>query len=49
MITDRTWNEQIRDPHAECMSEDERKVLQGEKLKKLVKRVYGVVPFTQRR
>ncbi|MEE0780196.1 MAG: phenylacetate--CoA ligase, partial [Sellimonas sp.] len=45
MITDKTWKEQIRDPQAECMSEDERMVLQGEKLKNLVKRVYGVVPF----
>lgn len=49
MITDKTWKEQIRDPQAECMSEDERMVLQGEKLKNLVKRVYGVVLFIRKR
>ena len=27
------------------MSEEERRILQGEKLRKLVKRVYGTVPF----
>ena len=45
MITEKKWEERIRDPHAECMSEEERRILQGEKLRKLVKRVYGTVPF----
>ena len=45
MITDDRWTERIRDPKAECMSRDERAALQGEKLRDLVKRVYGVVPF----
>lgn len=39
------WKERIRDTKAECMSQDERAVLQGEKLVKLVERVYKNVPF----
>jgi len=49
MITEKKWEERIRDPHAECMSEEERRILQGEKLRKLVKRVYGTVRFTRKR
>ena len=39
------WKEQIRDPQMECASRDEMMTLQGEKLVKLVNRVYGTVPF----
>lgn len=39
------WNERIRDPKAECMSEDERAVLQGNRLVDLTERVYQNVPF----
>ncbi len=37
--------ELIRDPKMECMSADEMAVVQGEKLVKLVDRVYNKVPF----
>ncbi len=39
----------IRDPKIECMSADEMAVLQGEKLKALVKRVYENVPFYKKK
>ena len=37
--------ELILSPEFECMSADEMAVLQGEKLKKVVKRCYENVPF----
>lgn len=39
------WQERIRDPKVECMGRDEMMTLQGEKLVKLVKRVYDNVEF----
>ena len=37
------WKEQIRDPKIECMSKDEMKALQSERLVKQVKNVYDNV------
>ena len=38
------WNKKI-----ECMNEDDMRALQGERLKKLVNRVYNHVPFYRNR
>ena len=43
------WKEQIRDPKIECMSREEMKALQSEKLIKQVKNVYENVPFYRKK
>ena len=39
------WKEMIRDPKIECMSRDEMRALQSERLVKQVRNVYDHVPF----
>ena len=43
------WKEQIRDPEIECMSREEMKALQSEKLIKQVKNVYENVAFYRKK
>ena len=43
------WKEQIRDPEIECMSREEMKALQSEKLVKQVKNVYENVAFYRKK
>ena len=43
------WKEQIRDPKIECMSKDEMKALQSERLVKQVKNVYDNVAFYRKK
>ena len=44
-VSKENWVEQIRDPKIECMSREEMKALQSEKLVKQVKNVYDNVAF----
>ena len=44
-VTLENWKENIRDSKMECMSEDERRILQGERLVKQVHNVYNNVKF----
>ena len=48
-VAKENWVEQIRDPKVECMSREEMKALQSEKLVKQVKRVYENVEFYRNR
>ena len=43
------WKEQIRDPKIECMSRDEMRALQSERLVKQVKNVYDNVAFYRKK
>ena len=43
------WSEKIRDPQIECMSREDMKALQSEKLVKQVKNVYENVPFYRKK
>ena len=43
------WSEKIRDPEIECMSREEMKALQSEKLVKQVKNVYENVAFYRKK
>lgn len=43
------WKEKIRDPKIECMSADEMRALQSERLRKQVKNVYENVAFYRRK
>lgn len=43
------WVERIRDPKAECMSQDERAAVQGRRLAEVVKRVYENVEFYRKK
>ena len=44
-VAKENWVEQIRDPKIECMSREDMKALQSEKLVKQVKNVYENVAF----
>ena len=44
-VTLENWKERIRDPKIECMSRDEMRALQSERLVKQVKNVYDNVAF----
>ena len=48
-VAKENWVEQIRDPKIECMSREDMKALQSEKLVKQVKRVYENVEFYRKK
>ena len=48
-VAKENWVEQIRDPKVECMSREEMKALQSEKLVKQVKNVYENVAFYRKK
>ena len=48
-VSKENWVEQIRDPKIECMSREEMKALQSEKLIKQVKNVYENVAFYRKK